>query len=102
MEPVKELELPHSNTGKRVSKNYFCARVNAKLHKRSLRYKESGTERQRKRFRKIRNFIWKYTLIDNDEKISMEEKKILMDYYHNSIQEVEKIEGRSLKGIWYE
>lgn len=102
VEPVKELELPHSNTGKRVSKNYFCARVNAKLHKRSLKYKESGTERQRKRFRKIRNFIWKYTLIDNDEKISMEEKKILMDYYHNSIQEVEKIEGRSLKGIWYE
>lgn len=101
VEPVKGLELPHSNSGKKVSKNYFCARVNGKLHKKSLKYKESGTEKQRKRFRKIRNFIWKYTLIDNDEKISMEEKTILMEYYQSSIQEIEKIEGRSLKGVWY-
>lgn len=101
VKPIKDLELPHSNTGKKVSKNYFCARVNGKLHRRSLQYKESGTDKQRKRFKKIRDFIWKYTLIDNDEKISENDKKVLMEYYRDSIKEVEKIAGRSLKGIWY-
>lgn len=102
VKPVDDLTLPHANTGKKVSKNYFCARVNGKLHRRSLYYKENGTERQRIRFRKLRDFIWKFTLIENEEKISGEDRKILMDYYKDSIQEVEKIAGRSLKGIWYE
>lgn len=102
VKPKEDLVLPHTNSGKKVSKNYFCARVNGKLHKKSVQFKESGTEKQRERFKKIRNFIWKYTLIDNDEKISYEDKKTLMEYYKNSIREVEKIAGRSLKGIWYE
>ena len=102
VKPIEGLTLPHANTGKKVSKNYFSARVNAKVHRRSLYYKENGTEKQRLRFRKIRNFIWKFTLIENDEKISEEDRQILMDYYRDSIQEVERIAERSLKGIWYE
>lgn len=101
VKPINDLSLPHSNTGKRVSKNYFSARVNGKLHRKSLYYKENGTERQRNRFRKLRNFIWKYTLIENEEKISAEDKEILMNYYKDSIQEVEKIANRNLKGLWY-
>ena len=100
--PKKDLTLPHSNSGKKVSKNYFSARVNAKLHKQNLKLKKSGTDKQRLRFKKIRNFIGKYTLIDNDEKISWNDKETLMKYYHDSILEVEKIAGRSLQGIWYE
>lgn len=61
-----------------------------------------GSDRQKRRFEKIRNFIWKYTLINNDETISISDKKILTDYFWNSIQEVEEITGKSLKGIWYE
>lgn len=91
VKPIDDLTLPHSNTGKKVSKNYFCARVNGKLHRRSLYFKENGTERQRIRFRKLRDFIWKFTLIENDEKISEENRKVLMDYYKDSIQEVERI-----------
>lgn len=101
VESREGLELPHTNTGKQVSKNYFCARVNGKLHKKSMYYKENGTDKQRERFKKIRNFIWKFTLIDNDEKIAAVDKDVLMDYYKDSISEVEKIAGRSLKGIWY-
>lgn len=101
VEPLDELELPHTNTGKQVSKNYFCARVNGKLHKKSMYYKENGTDRQRERFKKLRNFIWKFTLIDNDERIASVDKDSLMDFYKASISEVEKIAGRSLRGIWY-
>ena len=102
VKPIEDLTLPHSNTGKKVSKNYFCARVNGKLHRKSLYYKENGTDRQRMRFRKLRDFIWKFTLIENDEKISEENRKVLMDYYKDSIQEVERIAERSLRGLWYE
>lgn len=101
VKPIDDLTLPHSNTGKKVSKNYFCARVNGKLHSRSLYFKENGTERQRIRFRKLRDFIWKFTLIENDEKISEENRKVLMDYYKDSIQELERIAEKNLKGIWY-
>ena len=41
-------------------------------------------------------------MIDNDEKISLEDKKILMEYFWDSIQGVEEIAEKSLKGIWYE
>lgn len=101
VKPLEGLELPHSNTGKQVSKNYFCARVNGKLHKRTMYYKENGTDKERVRFKKIRNFIYKYTLIDNEERIAADDKDLLMNYYGDSIKEVEKIAGRSLKGIWY-
>lgn len=99
--PMEDLQLPHRNTGKKVSRNYFCARVNGKLHSKSLYYKENGTDRERKRFQKLRDFIWRFTLIENDEKISEEDRKTLMAYYKNSIQEVEKIAGKSVEGIWY-
>ena len=72
------------------------------MYGKSLYYQESGSDRQKRRFEKIRNFIWKYTLINNDETISISDKKILTDYFWNSIQEVEEIAGKSLKGIWYE
>ena len=101
VEPIDGLTLPHTNSGKQVSRNYFCARVNGRLHKKTLYYKENGTDKQRNRFRNIRNFIWKFTLIDNDEKIAAVDKEVLMDYYKDSIKEVEEIAGRSLKGIWY-
>lgn len=100
--PISIQEFPHSNSGKRVCRNYLSARINGKLHKKSLEYKELGTEKQRKRLKKIRNFVWKYTLIDNNEKISDPDRNKLMNFYHNSIKELEKITGRSLKGIWYE
>lgn len=102
VKPIKDLKFLYNQTEKKVSKNYFSAIVNGKLHHIDLYYKESGTKKQQRRFEKIRNFIWKYTLIDNNEKISLENKKILMDYYWDSIQEIEEISGKSLKGIWYE
>lgn len=101
VEPVNDLVLPHTNSGKKVSRNYLSARVNGKLHKGSLYYKENGTDKQRERFKKLRNFIWKFTLIDNEERIAAADKEELMNYYRDSITEVEKIAGRSLKGLWY-
>lgn len=100
--PKKIKKLPHSNSGNRVSKNYLCARINGKLHKKSLQYKEAGSEKQRKRLKKIRNFIWKYTLKDCNEKITEKDKRDLMNFYHTSVLELEKLVGRSLRGIWYD
>lgn len=102
VKPIKDLQFPYNQIEKKVSKNYLSAIINGRLHQKSLYYQESGTDRQRRRFEKIRNFIWKYTLIDNDEKISLEDKKILMEYFWDSIQGVEEIAEKSLKGIWYE
>lgn len=102
VKPIKDLQFPYAQKENKVSKNYFSAIINGKLYGKSLCYQESGSDRQKRKFEKIRNFIWKYTLINNDETISISDKKILTDYFWNSIQEVEEITGKSLKGIWYE
>ncbi len=102
VKPIKDLQFPHCQVEKKVSKNYFSAIINGKLQQKCMYYRESGTDRKKRRFEKVRNYIWKYTLINNEEKISLADKKILMDYFWESIQEVEEIAGKSLKGIWYD
>lgn len=102
VKPKKIVKLPYENQGKQVSKNYFCARVNAKLHLLEVKYKEQPFTWRKKTFFKVRDFIRRFTLVDNDEKISASDRDRLMAYYRPSVREVERLTGRSLKGLWYD
>lgn len=101
VKPKKMKELPHSNPGKQVARNYLSARINGKLHELAVNTKKSANPKQKKRVLKLRLFIQKFTLVDNSEKISAVDKDKLMSFYQPSIKEVEQLLGRSLKGIWY-
>ena len=102
VKPKKIPNLPHSNSGKRVSRNYLAARINGMLHRVKLKQKENASDAQRKRLKELQNFVWKFTLVDNEEKLSAADREILCSFYMDSIHEVENILGRSLKGVWYE
>ncbi len=102
VKPKRISELPYSNPGKQVSRDYFSARLNAKLHKMALNNKRNASEVRKKFFRKIRFLIQKYTLVDNKERIAAVDYKKLTVFYMDSIQEIERITVRSLKGIWYD
>ena len=102
VQPKKIQELPYSNQGKQVARNYFSARVNGKLHKMAVNNKKEAGTKRKKAFRKLRLFVQKYTLVDNKERISAVDYRKLFAFYKDSIQVIENITGRSLKGIWYD
>lgn len=102
VKPIPLKELPYSNPGKQVARNYLSARINGKLHLMAVKNKKEANPEKKRRFRKMRWFVQKYTLVDNNEKISAVDYKKLYEYYKDSIQEIENITGKSLKGIWYD
>lgn len=101
VKPKKLTELPYSNPGKQVSKNYLSARINGKLHALTLKHKNNASPWKKKYIRKFRLFVQKFTMVDNNEKIFAQDKDKLMSFYQPSIRETERLIGRSLKGIWY-
>lgn len=102
VEPKKMTRLPHVNTGKEISRNYPAYRINAKLQRMKLNRKQDKDEEQRQRFQKFQRFVWKFTLVDNDDKITVADKARLMDFYGDSIRATEKLIGRNLKDFWYD
>lgn len=45
--------------------------------------------------------VCKFTMKENNEKITAADKQKLMDFYADSIRQVEMLTGKSLKGLWY-
>ena len=101
LKPKKLESLPYSNPGKQVSRNYLSARINAKLHLLKVKEKEGASRRRKEWSARMRQWIQKYTLVDNSEKISASDREKLMSFYQPSIREVERLTGRSMKGFWY-
>ena len=101
VKPKKLKKLPYSNQGKEVSRNYLCARINSKLLRMALNRKQDASLEKRKRFKKFRRMVYKFTMKENNEKITAADKQKLMDFYADSIRQVEMLTGKSLKGLWY-
>lgn len=101
VKPKKIKTLPYSNPGKEVSKNYICAKINGKLLRMALNRKEDATEEKMERFKKFRRFVWRFTMMENNEKITAHDKDRLLEFYADSISEVERLTGKNLKGLWY-
>ena len=102
VEPIEIKELPHSNSGTRVARNYLSARINGKLHKLFVDYKATASRKKQLQLKKLRNFVWKYTLVENTDKMDEADRTRLLTFYSDSIKEVERITGKSLKGLWYD
>lgn len=93
--------LPHSNSGKEVSRNYISALINYYEFRYKLKLKGNTSSFQVKMQEKLHEKIKKWTLVENNEKITEHSRAVLTEYYKDSIQRLEKICGRSLEGIWY-
>lgn len=93
-------KLPHSNTGNRVSRNYLSARINGKLQKLRVNLK-SASPRIQKVINKLLTWIWKFTLIETDAKMTELDQLELEEFYNDSVRELEAITGRNLKDLWF-
>ena len=93
--------LPHSNDGKLVSKNYFCARLNRQLYRLRLDLPGNKNKKLIQYYRKMFAFFEKRTMVENKEKMLPESRERAMEFYRDDIKRLEEIMGRSLEGIWY-
>lgn len=95
----KYKKLPKSNAAKFVSRNFIGAVINRYFYKKKIAMKAASVK-QMKRYWKIAHFFQKYTYVENDEKLPLESRKQLRDFYAEGVHELEEIAGRSLGDIW--
>lgn len=100
VEQKKYRTLPHSNSGNRVSRNYFSARINGKLQTLRVNLK-SSPPRIQKLITKLLQFLWKFTLIETHAKMPESDRLTLESFYYDSVRELETITGRDLKKLWF-
>ena len=96
-----QIEIPHSNTGDKISRNYLCARINNHLFEKNKSKKTQKSNNEVGFYRNIFNLIYKFTLKKTNKKIDENTKSELMQIYLPSIKRLEKITGINLKNKWY-
>lgn len=101
--PITYTELPFSNEGSAVSRNYISAYINYRYYMAIRSRKESLSKdltfKQRKFF-EFAKWAQKYTTVENNEKMTPEQRKGLDDFYRPCVENLEKIIGRPLKDVW--
>lgn len=86
------------NNGKKISRNYFCARFNNFM----LRLWNSGSMIKKSIAQKLRGIFYKYTLIENNEAASAQALKRCENYYRASKNKVARILEKDLDKLWFE
>lgn len=94
-------KLPYSNEGSGVSRGWISAYINYRYYA-SIRGKKEHLERSRKQklFFRFAKWAQKYTVLENEEKMTEEQKRELDDFYRPSVERLEALLGRSLKKTW--
>lgn len=90
-----------SNEGGKISRNYFCARLNYELsHKR--KQQEYKNVEKRKKIGAIQEALFKVTLVENREKMLEDTEKILKQYYNPAKEYIEILLNRNLSDVWFD
>lgn len=95
------IDIPKINEGKKISKNYLCAKINYKLYRIETILRNKKPCYISKKFNRFEKIIYKITLIKNNTNITQKQKKILRKIYKNTIIKTSEIANRNLKDIWY-
>lgn len=94
-------EFPRENIGSKVAKDQIGLEINKNMQQ--LRYKliQKGDLQSLDLLYSIRDKIEELTLVDYNEPMLESTRHNLLDYYMDSIHDLEGMLGRSLQGIWY-
>ena len=101
VKPKKFISLPHSNEGKLVSRNYASAWINRIIYGMDVKLRSVYSKKVKKCHEKCKDFLHKYTLVQNDEKMNQSSRVFLNEFYKESIHELEEYCGKTLGGLWY-
>ena len=101
VEPVAISKLPSANVGTAVSKNFISAVLNWFCYRLELKVKSIPSKKTKKKFLNFRTWLYKHTMVENNDKLDEDLKATLTEFYMDSIKRLEKITGRDLNGVWY-
>lgn len=96
-------ELPHSNDGSSVSRGYLSAYINCKYY-RVIRLRKENTELpiKHKLFYEFAKRAQKFTTMDNQEKLTSEQRAKLQEFYRPSVKRLGELLGRDMEKFWYQ
>ncbi|MCD7824472.1 MAG: sulfotransferase [Clostridiaceae bacterium] len=95
----KYSKFPKSNTGGKVSKNFFCMGINFLLYRKRLKLK-SASQEQRKKFGKKYDAWHQKTLVESDGKMTEDSRNALRDFYRSSVSELSVLAQRDFSQWW--
>jgi len=102
LDVMKFDKLPRANEGKKVSRGWRSARVNLWVFGIDEYRKSRMNSLPMILFRTVlKPIIFAFTLVNDDEKLSPEARKMVTKHYMPSIRRLEEIMGESLEGRWY-
>ena len=93
-------DLWRKNAGDKISKDYRSAEINRLLYTISIKARKSGTNHEVFWNQKVGRKVQLYTLKPIRERMSEENRQMVLDYYHDSILRTAEITGLPLEELW--
>lgn len=94
-------EFPRENEGKTIAKDYFAALLNNEIWEmeRELRFQKAPIYQFQ--YYDLKKEVYKNTVMSFTGNLGEGVYNHLLEYYMDSIKQLENILGKSLKGVWY-
>ncbi len=95
-------ELPHSNDGSSVSRGYLSAYINFKYYL-AIRNRKENTELsfKQEKFLDFAKWAQKFTTVENNEKVTPQQRAELQDFYRPSVKRLGELLGRDMEKFWF-
>lgn len=94
-------KFPRENIGSKVAKNQRGLEINMGIGQLSRRLMRQGDAQSLNMLRNISEKIEEFTMVDYNESMLESTRRELLDFYMDSIRELEDLLGRDLQGVWY-
>ncbi|MBD5486926.1 MAG: sulfotransferase domain-containing protein [Lachnospiraceae bacterium] len=98
---MEYLEFPRENIGSKISKNQEGLEINRGIEQLRYRLRRQGDAESLAYLEQLREKVEKFTVVDYNEPMLDSTRQNLLEYYMDSIHELEGMLGRSLQGVWY-
>lgn len=94
-------EFPREHVGNKVAKDPLSLGINIRMQQLHHRLLDEGDFKSLQLLNDIKEKVGQITLVDYNEPMLESTRKDLLDYYMDSIHDLEGMLGRSLQGLWY-
>lgn len=94
-------EFPREHVGNRVAKDPLSLAINIRMKQLNHRLVHEGDFKSLQLLKDIREKVEEITLVDYNEPMLESTRQNLLEYYMDSIHDLEEMLGRSLQGVWY-
>lgn len=99
---IKYREFPRENAGSKVAKDQKGLEINMSIGQLRRKLMRQGDAEALDMLQDIAQKVEEFTMVDYDEPMWESTRLKLMDYYMDSIYELEGMLERSLQGVWYD